>query len=180
MRPRTAFAAGAVEALRTLLRETNRLDEYRRIQCVYLRAVFDEGNARIAATTGLSIGTIRNIHARYLRYGIDALKTKPKGGRWRENLSVDEERAVVEPFLKVAERNGVVEIEQVKQAYEARVGRVVAPSTPYRVLRRHGWRKAAARPSPLEADVVASDALGKTTSPPSTRRKTPPVRRGRD
>jgi transposase len=174
MRPRTAFAAGAVEALKALLNETNRLDEYRRIQCVYLRAVFDEGNARIAATTGLSIGTIRNIHARYLRYGIDALKTKPKGGRWRENLSVDAERAVVEPFLKLAEQSGVVEIEQVKQVYETQVGRAVAPSTPYRVLRRHGWRKAAARPSQQDAAVEAGDAIEKAAPPPSIRRKTPP------
>lgn len=173
MRPRTAFAAGAVEALKALLNETNRLDEYRRIQCVYLRAVFDEGNARIAATTGLSIGTIRNIHARYLREGIDALKTKPKGGRWRENLSVDAERAVVEPFLKLAEQSGVVEMERVKQAYETQVGRAVAPSTPYRVLRRHGWRKATTRPSRQGVAAKAGDAEH-TTPSPAIRSKTPP------
>ncbi len=162
MRPRTRFAVGAAEELAARLQQTTRLDEYRRLHGVYLRAAFDESNLRIAAVTGLKLGTIRNIHARYLKGGVAALRTRPKGGRWHAHLTVAEEEAVMHPFLEKAQAGGVVEISALKTAYEAKIGKAVPASTAYRVLHRHGWRKLAPRPRHPRADVAAQEAFKKT------------------
>ena len=113
--------------------------------------------------TGLSLGTIKNIHARYLKEGAEALKTKPKGGRWRENMTVADEESVVSPFLEKAKAGGVVEIGPIKRAYEAKLGKTVPSSTAYRVLHRQSWRKIEPRPRHPKADVVAQEAFKKTS-----------------
>jgi transposase len=160
------FPEGTAVLTAALLKQVKEAADYRRILCVHLRAAFGEGNPAIAAKTGLSESTIRKVHAAFLRRGEAALTTRPRGGRRRAHLTVAEEAAVVQPFLAKAKAGGVVEIGPIQRTYEAKLGKAVAPSTVYRVLRRHGWRKIAPRPRHPRADPAAQQAF-KKISPPS-------------
>lgn len=64
-----------------------------------------------------------------------------RGGRHRELLSPDEEKAFLAPWLEQAKDGGVIVVPPIHAAYEERVGKKVPPSTVYRMLARHGWRK---------------------------------------
>jgi len=55
---------------------------------------------------------------------------------------------------------------EIQRACEERVGKSVAPSTIYRMLERHGWRKVVPRPRHPKANR-AGQAACKRTSPDS-------------
>jgi hypothetical protein len=52
-------------------------------------------------------------------------------------------------------------VAEIQQAYQEQLGKAVAPSTIYRLLDRHGWRKVVPRPRHPKADVAAQAAFKK-------------------
>lgn len=121
-------------------------DEFRRYQALYLRISNQSPTSLISQITGLSVSHIHKIHSLCYRNGISAIATKPKGGRHRSYLSLEEEVAMLCEIEKTAIKGGVVEIGKVHKLFEEKVGGKVAKYTAYRLLHRHGWRKIAPRP----------------------------------
>src|ERR1700704_1317018 len=72
-----------------------------RIQMVLLR---EDGKTQpqIAELTGVSLSTINRAHMAYDNGGVNALKPKPSGGRIRENMTLQEEKAFLKQFAKAA------------------------------------------------------------------------------
>src|SRR5215469_5788765 len=72
-----------------------------RIQMVLLR---ESGMTQpeIAEAMGVSLSTVNRAHMAYDDGGIKTLKPKPIGGRQRENMTVAEEKALLEKFAKAA------------------------------------------------------------------------------
>ena len=56
-------------------------------------------------------------------------------------MSYEEEAALLKPFEKKAEAGQMVEISEIKAAYQKAVGHSVGTSQIYYVLHRHKWRK---------------------------------------
>src|SRR5215467_8927601 len=53
----------------------------------------------IARTVGVSISTVHRVIAAYNRVGVAATETPGKGGRRRQYLTLDQERAFLQPFV---------------------------------------------------------------------------------
>ncbi len=105
-------------------------------------------------------------------------RIRPKwGGRRRQNMSVEEEAALLAPFVSGAERGAVLVVAPIKAAYEQAIGHRVPDSTVYRLLARHGWRKMAPRPRHPKSDPEKQEAW-KKNSPRRWRRL--PARRPTD
>jgi len=155
MRPRKPFPLDAAEQLRVLQKQAQNIAEFRRIQCVWLRVALNWPVEVIAQATGLSVATVRCYHSRYRHQGAAALTGPGKGGAHHRNLSVSEEDGLLEPFLDSAQRGGMLEVGQIRAAYEKAVGHAVPKSTVYRMLARHGWRKLAPRPRHPKTDPAA-------------------------
>ena len=64
-----------------------------------------------------------------------------RGGRRRALMSLEEEQAFLAPWIDQAKSGGVISIPPIQSALESRIGKKVPPSTVYRMLSRHGWRK---------------------------------------
>ena len=58
------------------------------------------------------------LQARYFKEGEAALKRGGKGGRYYQNLTLEEERQLLQKFLAQSERGGILEVSGVKAAYE--------------------------------------------------------------
>src|SRR5205807_9128847 len=97
----------------------------------------------------------------YDRGGLKALKSKPSGGRKRENMSLAEERALLARFAKAAGAGEMLNIHDLKAAYEKAIGHETSNSTVYNLLARHGWRKLVTRPLHPKRDIAAQDAFEK-------------------
>ena len=65
----------------------------------------------------------------------------PRGGRHRENMSFEDEEKLLEKFKKKAESGQIVEVSEIRAAYDKAIGRKTHPTQIYQVLHRHGWRK---------------------------------------
>ena len=87
------------------------------------------------------------------------------GGRHRQNLTLEQGKELLTPFLEQAAAGGVLVVAPVQAAYEAAVGRAVHHSVVYRALPRHGGRKIAPRPKHPKASEEIREAFKKTYPP---------------
>jgi transposase len=134
-----------------------------RIQMVLLRES-DMTQPAIAAAMGVSLSTVNRAHMAYDRGGIKALKPKPIGGRQRENMTLCEEKALLARFGQAAGAGEMLNIHDLKAAYEQAIGHPTSNSTVYNLLARHGWRKLMPRPFHPRRDLAAQDDFKKTAS----------------
>jgi transposase len=132
-----------------------------RIQMVLLR---ESGMTQpaIAEAMGVSLSTVNRAHMAYDQGGIKTLKPKPCGGRKRENMTIAEEKALLARFAKGAGAGEMLNIHDLKLAYERAIGHRTSNSTVYDLLGRHGWRKLMPRPFHPKQDIAAQDAFKKT------------------
>jgi transposase len=170
MRTPQPLPDGAAERLAALLPQAKNKAEYQRIQCVWMRAALGLRAAQIATALGWQASSVRHVQADYLRYGEEAFVSKPKGGRHRQNLTVEQEKELLLPFLKQAEAGGVLVVAPVPAAYQKALGRSVHHSVVYRALHRQGWRKIQPRPRHAKTDAARPEEFKKSSRPCSRSR----------
>ena len=153
-----------IRELKTALRWKLPAAQRERIQIVLLR---ESGMTQpaIAAAMGVSLSTVNRAHMAFDHGGIKALKPKPIGGRQRENITVAEERVLLARFAKAAGAGEMLNIHDLKAAYEKAIGHETSNSTVYNLLARHGWRKLMPRPFHPKRDIAAQNAFKKTIFP---------------
>jgi transposase len=132
-----------------------------RIQMVLLR---ESGMTQpsIAAAMGMSLSTVNRAHMAYDSGGLAALKSKPSGGRKRENMTLAEEKALLARFAHAAGAGELLNIHDLKTAYEKAIGHETSNSTIYNLLARHGWRKLMPRSFHPKRNLAAQNAFKKT------------------
>ena len=147
--------------LKTALRWKIPAAQRQRIQMVLLR---ESGMAQpaIATAMGVSLSTVNRAHMAYDHGGVKALKPGPIGGRQRENMTLSGEKALLACFAKAAGAGEMLNIHDLKAAYEQAIGHLTSNSTIYNLLNRHGWRKLMPRPFHPKRDPAAQDAFKKT------------------
>jgi transposase len=118
----------------------------------------------IARHTGVSATTVHRVIARYNRQGPAAIDQSTKGGRHHQYLTLEQERAFLQPFFARAQRGEIATAETIQQAYERQVKQTVHMSSIYRLLHRHGWRKLVPRPRHPKANPEEQAAFQKKTS----------------
>ena len=152
------------EKLREAMKETKNKNAYRRLEAVALRAE-GKSNDEIAEITKYHPKRVSQIVSLYCNKGIAAIgEDRRKGGNNR-NLSLAEEEAFLEGFLKEAESGHILTVADIKSAYDELTGKESATSTVYFMLERHGWRKLMPRSAhPKKADAEAIEASKKLTS----------------
>lgn len=152
---------GQVRRLKTALRWKIPPEQRQRIQMVLLR----EGGMTqplIAAAMGVSLSTVNRAHMAYDGGGLKALKPKPIGGRQRENMTLAKEKALLDRFAKSAGAGEMLNIHDLKAAYEKAIGHDTSNSTVYNLLGRHSWRKLMPRPFHPKRNIAAQNAFKKT------------------
>jgi transposase len=149
-----------IRKLKTALRWKISAAQRERIQMVLLR---ESGMTQpaIAEAMGVSLSTVNRAHMAYDGDGIKALRPRPIGGRQRENMTLSEEKALLVCFAKAAGAGEMLNIHDLKAAYEQAIGHQTSNSTVYNLLARHGWRKLMPRPFHPKRNLAAQDAFKK-------------------
>jgi transposase len=170
MRSPKLLPNGTADRLKLLLKQAQTKSEFQRIQAVYLRATTSMTPEDIADVLAWHPGTVRNIHSAFLRTGDDAFQVSSRGGRHRENLSIEEEDALLSQFVADANDGGIIVVSKIKTAYEQKIGKSVPKSTVYRMLARHDWRQIVPRRRHPKSDPEAQEAFKKTSRKSSKRK----------
>jgi transposase len=154
---------GQIRRLKTALRWKGHPEQRQRIQMVLLR---ESGMTQpaIAEAMGVSLSTVNRAHMAYDHGGLKALRRRPSGGRKRENMTLAEEKALLAHFAKAAGAGELLNIHDLKAAYEKAIGHETSKSTVYNLLARHGWRKLMPRPFHPKRDIAAQNSFKKRVS----------------
>src|SRR5437667_7759404 len=150
-----------LEQVKAKMKEAKDPRQLQRWQIIYTALIQPRKAEEIAECVGVSKSLVQKMIPRYNREGVQAIEIKSSGGRYHEYMTVEEEKKFLGPFLERAERGELTTTKEIHQAYEEQIGKSVDPTTIYRFLDRHDWRKV--MPSSLhpKADVEAQDAFKK-------------------
>jgi transposase len=132
----------------------------KRLHALELRAS-GKSASEAAEAVGFHAAYITQLTAKYRKGGIEAIAGNHYGGN-RKNMTRQEESALLEPFRQKAKDGQIVEVSEIKAAYEQAVGHTIGGSQIYRVLHRNNWRKVMPRSKhPKKASEEAIEASKK-------------------
>jgi hypothetical protein len=80
-------------------------------------------------------------------------------------MTLSGEKALLACFAKAAGAGEMLNVHDLKAAYEQAIGHPTSNSTIYNLLNRHGWRKLTPRPFHPKRDIAAQKAFKKTVFP---------------
>ena len=162
---RTASGAKHIEAARKLLKTARTADDLRLAQSVLLPLELGLSIEQTALAIGRSRGATCTMRTRFgkVAAGQMAAPRSKRQLRNRANTDLERERQILDEVLPDAATGGVVVIPQIKPVIEAKLGKTLAPSTVYRMLARHGWRKLAPDTYHPQSDPEAREDRGKNS-----------------
>jgi transposase len=135
------FEPSVVESAKVQLAKAKTVAEMRAAQAVLLPALCGLGRDQTGACLGLSASRVGQLQAQARNPHLKPKNTH--GGRRRQRMSVEEERAFLAPWEHEAQTAGVIIVPPIHQALEKALGGEIHVSQVYRMLERHGWRKVA-------------------------------------
>ena len=163
MRKPAPLPTGSKESLEQLLKKVKTKTQFQRVQCLWLRASLGLSSQDVAIAIGWNASSVRHLQALFLKEGEAVLQASKRGGRYRANITTDEENSFLASFLEKSVRGEILVVSEIKSAYEKIVGHAVPKSTIYRILARHGWRKITPRPRHPKADVILQEEFKKNS-----------------
>ena len=161
---RTARGADSLQSARELLAGAQTAEQLRQAQAVVLPLDHGLSLQQTARVIGRSPAWTCRLRNRFLAGQIAGDAQRPsRGGRRRQNMTIEQERAVLAPFLDRARTGGILVVGQVKSELEAALGRPMALSPVYNLLHRHGWRKLAPDKRHPQSDPLAQEEWKKNS-----------------
>ena len=122
-------------------RAANDAHELRKAQAILLPALFSLDLVATGIIIGRSKASVCRLQAEF-RAGCAGthVAQKKRGGRRRQNMSLEQEAQLLDPFFQKAREGKPLVVADVRKTYETATGKKVPASTVYRMLARHGWR----------------------------------------
>lgn len=146
------------------------VEQLRQAQAVVLPLECGMSLAETAKVIGLSPGWACQLRRRFIHGQVAGAPDAPKrGGRNQQNMSTQEEREFLAPFLESAAAGGILVVGEIKAALDKRLGRTVALASVYNLLHRHNWRKLAPDKRHPQSDPVAQQEWKKNSPKRSPR-----------
>ena len=140
------------------------VEQLRQAQAVVLPLDYAMSLADTAQVIGVSPGWACQLRRRFIHGHKAGTPDAPTaGGRKRQNMSLQEEREFLAPFLECAAGGGVLVVGQIKAALDKRLGREVALASVYNLLHRHNWRKLAPDKRHPQSDPLAQEEWKKNS-----------------
>lgn len=161
---RIARGQEAVDRAMQVIAHAVTVEQLRQAQAVVLPLRFAMSLHQTAEVTGLSVGWVSKQRNRFIQGKPVGDGTVPaRGGRRRQNFTLQEEAAVLKPFLEQAREGGILVVGQIKPRLEEVLGRPMSLSSVYALLHRHDWRKLAPDKRHPQSDPVAQQEWKKNS-----------------
>lgn len=162
---RIARGNEAVDSAMQVIANAASVEQLRQAQAVVLPLRYSMSLEQTAQVTGLSIGWVSKQRNRFIQgKAVGDGTVAARGGRRRQNFTLDEEAAVLKPFLEQAREGGILVVGQIKPQLEEALGRSMSLSSVYTLLHRHNWRKLVPDKRHPQSDPVAQEEWKKNSS----------------
>ena len=160
---RTEISREEVKEIEVARKKNKNKNIEKRLKALVLHSEGKKHEA-IAIETGFSKDYVSVLVRKYKEMGIDSVAKNHQHSN-NELMSREEEEELLAPFQAAAEGGQMVDIKEIKLAYEEKIGRELkSHGHIYRMLQRHGWRKVKPRSKhPNKASDEAVEASKKLT-----------------
>ena len=120
-------------------------------------------NQEIGQMVDLHKDRVHHIVSEFKFQGLDEfVRCKYSGNN--HNMSYAEEQAILDSFSEKAQQGQLTNVQEIKAAFDAKLGRDTGRGYIYMLLKRHGWRRINPRPKhPKSASAEACEASKKLT-----------------
>ena len=153
-----------LEQAKSCLAKAKSVDELRQAQSVVFPLLYGLTLQQTAEAIGKSLRWTSKLRSDFIRAnGTITSGKSTRGGRFRQNLTPDQEAELLAPFFDEAKGGGIIVVSKIREALEKRLGRKVALASVYNLLHRNGWRKLAPDKRNPKADVEAQEAWKKNS-----------------
>ena len=153
-----------IEIAQIAITQASTLDELRQAQAVLLPLLHGLSLEQTAQAIGVSVGWACQLRRRFINGRFSGASGAPApGGRKRQNMTAEQEREFLAPFIEQARIGGVLIVSQIKAALDKRLGRTVALSSTYKLLHRHNWRKLVPDKRHPQSDPLAQEEWKKNS-----------------
>lgn len=140
-RPASGDEAVLIRA-RAAIAAAHTVEQLRQAQAVVLPVDYGLSLHDTALVIGVSRGWVCQLRRRFMDgQAAGATDAPARGGRQHQNMTLEEERQFLAPFVALASKNGVLGVAQIKAALDRHLGREVALASVYNLLHRHDWKK---------------------------------------
>jgi transposase len=164
---RKARGQDKLEVAKAYLSKAKTLEALRQAQAVVFPLAYGMSLEKTAEAIGISPGWACQLRNRFIKEGkVFEADKPPRGGRRRENMTIEEEKEFLLPFLEKAKLGGILVVNDIKNAMDSRLGRQVALASAYNLLHRHGWRKLAPDKRHPKSDAEIQEAWKKNSQRP--------------
>ena len=164
---RKARGQDILEVAKAYLSKAKTAEALRQAQAVVFPLVYGMSLEKTAEAIGVSLGWACQLRNRFIKEGkVLGADKPPRGGRRRENMTIEEEKEFLLPFFEKAKSGGILVVNDIKNAMDSRLGRQVALASAYNLLHRHGWRKLAPDKRHPKSDVEIQEAWKKNSQRP--------------
>ena len=153
-----------VEIAQMAITQATTLGELRQAPAVLLPLLYGLSLEQTAQAIGVSLGWACQLRRRFINGRFTGASGAPApGGRKRQNMTIEQEREFLAPFIEQAQTGGVLVVGQIKAALDKQLGRAVALSSTYKLLHRHNWRKLVPDRRHPQSDLLAQEEWKKNS-----------------
>lgn len=129
-----------VDFAKSCARTADDARELRKAQAILLPALYSLDLVATGIAIGRSRASVCRLQAEFRAdYSGTPITPKKRGGRRRQNMSVEQESQFLQPFFQQELEGKPLVVAKIHKAYESAIGKKVPASTIYRMLARHGW-----------------------------------------
>ena len=135
------FSEEQIAALKEARKTTKSQKSKNRLKAIIQRAE-GKGHGQIAKSCGYHPAYVSRLVSIFCNQGLSVIVDNHYAGN-RRNMSVEAEEAFMSEYKKRMDEGETIAVDEIKKAYEEKVGHSIGGGQIYRVLHRHGWTKAA-------------------------------------
>jgi transposase len=136
--------------------------EYRRLQCVLLRAKEGLNAEEIGKRLSLNPRTVEKIHERYFKEELKAFEKKRPGPKGPRLYPIEIAQSVLNELSEKAERGEILRVREIQDTLTEKTGTSSCKGTVYNLLKRLRWSKKQPRKKHPKGDKEAQTLFKKT------------------
>ena len=149
------------EIIKTKMKFATSVSDYKRWQIIYTVCVYSVDAEYLADITGYSKANVYKIVQQFNNSKEPDVTTKPRGGRRRELMSIEQERELMKSLENKALKGEILSGKDIRKIVEQKINKPVSDDYIWDLFKRNGWTKHSPRPHHPKKNIKEQEEFKK-------------------
>jgi transposase len=149
--------------LKEKMKSASTLSDYKRWQIIYHVSIYSVDAEYLSDITGYSKANVYAIVQQYNSSKKKDVTAKPKGGRRRSLMSVEDELELMSSLENKALQGQILSGKDVRKIVEQKINKTVSDDYIWDLFKRNGWTKHSPRPHHPNKDIEKQEGFKKNS-----------------